>query len=159
MSTNNTNQYQDVALRKTAAGYFDISFDEDGDFFKTKGLDTALLMTIFEHRRADESQIAQPEQRNGWLGNNILDIADFEIGSLLWLLYEAKADQATLNFAKSWTLDACQWLITDGYIDRVEVDSFYDENTHLNITIKLLQGDKTITKSFNLWENTRNVKF
>ncbi len=155
----NSMKYQDIALVMTDGGYFDIDFDEHGDFLKTEGLDTALLMTVFERRRADQSEIAQPEQRGGWLGNDLLAIADFEIGSKNWLLYQAAATQATLNFAKAWNLEAAQWFVDDAIVDNVEVQSFYDKISDLNIAIIFIQSDKTVTKSINLWKNTRYVKF
>ena len=157
--TNILDKYQDIALVDTGSGYFDIDFDDQGDFLKTKGLDTSLLMTVFEKRRAAESEIVQPEQRNGWLGNDILSIPNFEIGSKNWLLYQSRADQETLNFAKSWNLEASQWYVEDDIVDSVEVNSYYNDLNQLMIDITFVQGNKTITKSINLWENTRYIKF
>ncbi len=51
-------------------GFYDIDIDSSGDIDKTDGFDTAILMSFFCERRADESEVTVAELRRGWVGNS-----------------------------------------------------------------------------------------
>ena len=133
---------------------YDINFI-DGDFEKEDGFDTAILISFLAERRASESEVLEPQHRRGWVGNEINGFDNFEYGSKLWLLYQARATQSTLNNAITYVNDAFQWMIEDGYVQNIIVTAEYDENLDLIINIQFVRNnDATITRSFNLWNAT-----
>jgi len=146
--------FVDVLLQKTSAGYYDLGFD-NGDLYSTDGFTSALLMSIFCERRAKPSEVAPPEKRRGWWGNAFLGFADFEMGSKLWLLSQARADQNSLNNSITYVNNALKWLIDDKYVDKVIVGAEYDSQNRLLLAIQLLIGqDIVLNKGFRLWQNT-----
>lgn len=146
--------FVDILLEKNTDGYYDIAFD-NGDLKSTEGFTSALLMSIFCERRATPSEVATPEKRRGWWGNSFLGFTDFEIGSKLWLLSQARADQVSLNNSITYANNALDWLIEDKYIDKVNVSAEYDEQNRLLLAIQLLIGqDIVLNKGFRLWQNT-----
>ena len=110
----------DILLEKTALGYYDISFTDEGDFVTTDGLDTAILMSILSEKRADSSEIVTPEHRGGDWSNELNDIVDYEVGSKFWLLYQARANEESLNFGIGAIEEGLQWMIDDELIKEVE---------------------------------------
>ena len=146
--------FVDILLRKNTEGYYDLDFD-NGDLYSTDGFTSALLMSIFCERRATPSEVAPPEKRRGWWGNAFLGFTDFEMGSKLWLLSQARADQNSLNNSITFTNNALEWLVDDKYIDKVNVSAEYDEQNKLLLAIQLLIGqDIVLNKGFKLWQNT-----
>lgn len=120
----------DIAFQQDSAGFYDLSIDPTtGDLAGTEGLNTAILLSAFCERRADEADIAQPEHRRGWVGNLVGPDADegFEYGSHLWLLEQVRLTQDTANRARDALRQAFQWLIDDGLVHHIGMDV---EKTH-----------------------------
>ena len=147
----------DIHFNKTK-GYFDFDFASTGDFITTQGLDTALLMSIYVDKRAASSEVPASELRRGWWGNLAGNYANYEIGSKLWLLMQARNNNETLNLAKTYTYDCLQWLIQDQLATRIEVvDNFVDLN--LLLSIKIYKGQSIIfSNAYILWNNTEEVQ-
>lgn len=146
--------FVDVTLKKENRTFYDLDF-VDGDLAKTDGFGSALKMSILCERRAEASEVPSPSKRRGWWGNEALDIANFEIGSKLWLLNQARSTNVTLNRAVTYSQDATQWFVDDTYLDKVLVSSEYSDDTTMNISINLIRGqDKVLSMGFRIWENT-----
>jgi phage gp46-like protein len=145
----------DIKLRRSEdAQIYDINF-VDGDFEQMNGLDTAILMSLTCERRADESEVSLPEKRRGWIGNEINGFSDFEYGSKLWLLEQARATQDTLNKAVTYAQEALQWLVEDDYATSIVVDGEYDDNIELLLNIKFVRNNNVVeSRTFNVWQNT-----
>lgn len=149
-------RYTDVALSKTADGYYDISIGEDGDVVKTDSFDTALLLSIFCERRADASEVPEPQRRRGWIGNLFGAV---EYGSKLWLLYQARLTVNNVNRARGYLEQALSWLVDFGYLRRVVVQTRRDLDTGSLIADIQLQrfDDKIDERSYTLWDNTGRI--
>jgi phage gp46-like protein len=142
-------------LLNNDAGYHDISFT-NGDFTLTNGMETALLMSIYCEKRASESEIPAPEMRRGWWGNTVLGFGNYEIGSKIWLLEQARKDNITLGLSRTYSADSLQWLIEDNLAKDVTVDSSFIAggiSIDVDIAISL---NKTISSSYELWQNTNS---
>lgn len=130
---------------------YDIQIDADGDILTDDFFDTSLLYSIFGERRASPSEVVEPQQRRGWIGNS----ADFENGSKVWLLSQARLTRSTLNRAQDEIRKALQWLIDDGYavsIDRVAV-GVVGGRIQADVVIRRSR-DKVDRRFYTLWENT-----
>jgi len=146
----------DVALTQdTTDGTFDLSIVA-GDFVSTNGFDTALPMSLWCERMADESEVLPIDLRRGWWGN-LLDADGFEIGSKLWLLDQRRRNQSTLNAAVDYVRDGLQWLVDDGHLVSIDVSAqFISEGISITITLYRSNG-ATDRRSFVLWENTSGI--
>ena len=143
----------DFDLIQRDDGFFDIQI-EDGQFVTENAFDTAILMSLFEERRADESQQPVNFLRRGWWGNELADVEDFEIGSLLWLLYQARSTNDTVNNAVSFTNESLQWMIEDNFLSNIEVTGSRDESK-VTVNIDFIRRNDVVdSKGFTLWNNT-----
>lgn len=126
----------------------------NGQFEVDDGFDTALFISLFEEKRADQSEQAVNFLRRGWWGNELQDIPGFEIGSKLWLVYQARKTQTILNLAQTYARDGLQWLIDQGFLDDLTVDGiFFGDGIKLTINL-IRSNDIVATRSFDLWNNT-----
>ena len=146
--------FVDIKMAKTSDGYYDLSF-EDGDLVTTEGFDTAINMSIMCERRASVSEVPAPAKRRGWWGNAYLGFANFEIGSKLWLLLQARATENTLNNAVTFAKAALQWFVDDEYLDKVNATADYDTEGTLVLLIELIRAqDIVLSNGYRLWGNT-----
>lgn len=137
---------------------YDLSL-KDGELNLVDNFDTSLQMVVYCERRADGSEVARPELRRGWHGNEFADLVGFEIGSKLWLLKQARLDQTTVNQAIAYAQEGASWYVTQGYLYKVEVNCLIVDNQKGSITLefKLYRSPNEIeTKSFILWNNTES---
>lgn len=143
---------RDILLEKSG-DLFDISF-ENGDFKTTEGLDTSIIMSLLTDQRAESSEVSEPSLRRGWLGNEMNEDPDYELGSKLWLLDQARAVEKSVNDGVSFAKEAFEWFLDDQLTKDNEVTgSLLSEGIQINITF--VKFDNTIlSKQFNLWENT-----
>lgn len=130
---------------------FDIIIDENGDILTDDFFDTSILYSIFGERRASASEVVEPQLRRGWIGND----DDFENGSKVWLLSQARLTRSNLNRLESEIRSALQWLVDDGYavaIGRITVDL---NNGVVGAWVPIERSrDKVDRKFYTLWENT-----
>lgn len=148
----------DIALIQDSLGQFDIDIDPlTGDLLGVDGFETALAMSLFCERRANESEIPTPELRRGWWGNELDPEDSFEIGSKLWLLDQPKRLQSILNAANNYAKDGLSWLTDDEHLKGVKANAiFTDDGCTINIELER-DSSSTETRSFKLWENTNAV--
>lgn len=152
--------FVDITLKKTdTRTYYDLDI-VSGDLQTTEGFESALNMSILCERRASASEVPSPVNRRGWLGNEALDVADFEIGSKLWLLSQARANNVTRGNAVTYTKDATQWFIDDNDLDKINVSAQFGETFGVNgvpleLGIDLIRSqDIVLSKNYKLWDNT-----
>ena len=147
-------QIIDISFSQDTSGLYDLEISENGDFQTVAGFDTALLMSIYCERRASASQVPDVSRRRGWIGNEDGEIEGFEIGSLVWLYYQARAISATANGIDSAAREGLQWLLDDGYANRIDVKSdVYADSVLLDVTISIV-NKPVETRNFELWQNT-----
>jgi len=148
----------DIAiLRNQETGKFYTQLS-NGDFLTNNNFDTSLTISLFGDKRADPSEVTAAENRRGWWGNPFnTDEIDFQLGSKLWLLEQARAVPATLNKAITYAKESLQWLIEDDHAKRIQVSGTLSQNNiQLVITI-FRDASVTETRYYDLWENTGSV--
>lgn len=149
----------DLLLKQNAEGIYDIDFGSDGDFLKTSGFDTAILMSLFMEKRASEAEVLLPQFRRGWWGNELNEVDGYEIGSKLWLLDQVPLTESTVSKAVNFAQDSLSWLKEDGLLKDVTVTGTKDSEDRqitLNINLVRLNGS-TEDKFFELWDNTGTI--
>lgn len=148
----------DLKLTRDSDRQWDISIDPvTGDFAIDDSMNTAIEMTVRCQRRADASQVATPEYRRGWIGNELSDVPEFQQGSLLWLLYQAKLTDVNADLAADFLNDAFAWMVEDGLLAEAQVaGQRLLEGVRLSVKLKRTDG-RTESRLFDLWENTVNA--
>lgn len=79
------------------------------------GLETAVFLSLFLDRRAEDSDELPAGQtdRRGWWADEFSTVEGDRIGSRLWLLARSKDVASVLPLAKQYAEEALQWLIDD----------------------------------------------
>jgi phage gp46-like protein len=135
-------------------GFYDISFDDNGDFQLTTGFDTAILMSFFVDKRADSSEVAIPENRRGWWGDTVSNYVDDETGSKIWLFEQSRLTTVEANKLSDEAFDASQWFLQDKHLESLDCNaSISDDTVILTINYKI-KNSATESNSYELWENT-----
>jgi len=141
-------------VREVGTNIYDIDFDSDGDFLMIEGLDTSILMSVFGEKRATASELIEPIFRRGDWSNELNDVIDYQVGSLYWLLEQARADQESLNLAIDALEDGLSWMIDDALVKEVSVDGDIIDNEMI-LRIELTQkNDQIDTYRFNAFSAT-----
>ena len=134
-----------------ANNLWDMTFT-NGDLTSTANLDTAVLMSLYTDYRASNSEVPQIQRRRGWWGNVVSNYPDYQIGSKIWLLYQARLNQDTLNLVKTYIYNCLSWMIDDGYITGINilVEATSNEGILVFITLSISQNI-VYSNEFQLW--------
>jgi phage gp46-like protein len=131
-------------------GYWDLDI-ENGDIAKTDSLDTAIYMSVFCEKRAN--QLSEPTLRRGHFTNQFNLVSGYEVGSSLWLYIEqAKQTDSNLSLIKSAINNGLRWLIEDDIISKTKVEATKN-NTQINLEIELINKLQVNSKYYNLFLN------
>ncbi len=87
------------------------------------GLKSAVVISLFTDRRANADDVLPDgtDDRRGWWGDPLGDVAGDRIGSRLWLLSREKQLQSVVTRARDYAAEALQWLVEDGIARAVDV--------------------------------------
>lgn len=131
---------------------YDISFDTDGDILTDDFFDTSILYSIFGEKRADSSEVVEPQRRRGWIGS---EGKDFENGSKLWLFEQARLTKSNLNRIDDELRKALQWLVDDGFAASVDevVNTIISNGILLDGIIRHSRSPVE-RRFFEFWQNT-----
>ena len=115
----------------------------EGALAQDDGLVTAIIISLFSNRRAraDDQLPAGGNDRQGWWGDLLPPVAGDQIGSRLWLLRREKTTPQTLNRAREYAQEALQWLVDDGQVSQVEVETEETRRGVLGMLIKVILLD------------------
>jgi len=135
---------------------------ENNDLVSDEGLETAVVISLFTDRKADEDDILpDPDgSKRGWWGDLGSGIENDQIGSKLWLLEREKTTEETLVRAKQYIFDALQWMIDDGITNKIEVDVERQGSITpiLAFLVKIYKNTTILNISFNeQWEAQENA--
>lgn len=114
-------------------------------------VETNAINSLFSDAPAQDGDVLAPgTPRRGYLGD-IFDERGHVFGSRLWLLEGSEATQATAERAKTYALEALQWMIDDRHITGVAFETeVYDEDVGLAIDLTTADGRSTRLGPFKL---------
>ena len=146
----------DIALRWDPALFAADLAIEANDLASDEGLKTAVVLSLFTDRRAEEGD-ALPDgstDRRGWWGDAFPVATDDRIGSRLWLLSREKQAATVLSRAEEYAREALQWLLDDRVAERIAVTV---ENPRagmlgLEVVIYRPQADPVTYRFDRIWE-------
>ena len=106
---------------------------EAGDLVAEGSLRTAVILSLFLDRRANDDDILpnDSDDRRGWWADTVAPMTDYgigggsvsgdRIGSRLWLLSREKQLAGVLERARHYAEEALTWLVEDGVATAVQV--------------------------------------
>lgn len=114
-------RYIDLTYTQDDDGIYDIVIDAEAvDFATTDGLESAILVSLFSDRRADESEVSDPMQRRGWIGDLVSDIPQDRYGSGLWLYEQRRLTDAISSGVRSEAVQSLDWMVEMGLVNYVD---------------------------------------
>jgi len=122
-----------------------------GDLATGDDLQTAIFISLFSDRQARPDDDFEGDDRRGWWGDTG---SDYPIGSRIWLLRRQKLTIAVANKAIDYAVEALQWLIDDGVIASLSVNSqiVYPSRLTLEITYQKPGQTSNTVNYFWVWE-------
>lgn len=144
---------QDVLIQADSDGLYDLVVD--GNLFASAGgFETAIPVSLFTDARAPAALVPDPQYRRGWIGNLLTAQTMRQLGSILWVLDQARITQETLNVARLAAQDAFQWMLDDGIALSVLVDVTRSPKGALLITIQITDTSNVVSRYQTLWRAT-----
>lgn len=112
-------------------------FLDGPDLGGLKDLETAVVISLFTDRRAEDDDPVDPTDRRGWWADTFPGVEGDKIGSRLWELEREKQTQQTLNRAHAYVQEALAWLVDDGVAESIEVETEWVKMGFLGIGVKI----------------------
>lgn len=113
------------------------------DLRRDDGLETALYLSLFTDRRAEDGE---ETDRRGWWGDGVPVVPDDRWGSRLWQLARAKSEPATARRAEEYVREALTWLTEDRVTDRVEVTAELAAPGALVLSVTVYRPNQDVTR-------------
>lgn len=143
----------DIKFIQDSKGRWHIDF-ENGDLAFTKGLDTALYMSVFGEKRASSSEVTKPDLRRGHFTNEFSRVLNYQVGCLFWYYTsQSKLTDSVLKGLETTIQNGLSWLITDGYFSKTTT-TITRISGGFNIDIKLINKLHENSKFYNLFVAT-----
>lgn len=153
----NDNPDDDANDRVFDDNNFHFRIDANGDLQRDETFHSFINVSLFTDRRADKSEVVQPQKRRGWQGDELLDLEGYLIGSKLWLFDQARNTIETKNKAVETVRNALEWFVKVGYCDRIEVTGKRIMPITLKITSTFFVENNIINSfTFDVWQKTNN---
>ena len=134
-------------------GLFEIA-QKGGDFDTVDGLETAILVSLFTNSRRDESDISNPLNRGGWIGNWRTSKRPRELGGLCWTVEHERLTREVLNIARENAQNALAWMIDDGLCRNIEVETEPQNQSKIQYKITITSRDGIKYDYIYLWDKT-----
>ena len=151
---------QDIAVVfNTEFNTRDIAVGDDGDLESVDGYSTSLSLSILTNQRADSSEVAQPLNRKGWIGDLTPKTFGREIGSKVWLFYQSRVVDETVNGIRNAMYDGLMWMLQDSQISNLEVTAEKSGSNGIVALVTINVANNTVRRYFNFWDDTeeRNI--
>lgn len=143
----------DVLIRANEYGLYDLVIN-GSDFDSAYGFETSIPVSFFSDARAPSNLVQEASRRRGWIGN-ILYIDDGrELGSLLWILDQARITEDTLNLGRSFTQESLQWMIDDNIARSITVTVERTSARGIEIYTDIIAIDNSVQRFLTLWRKT-----
>lgn len=110
---------------------------ESNDLATDEGLETAVLLSLFLDRRADDGDVLPDGEtdRRGWWADAFPVANGDRFGSRLWILARAKPTQETALRVEEYAREALAWLKDDLVAERIDVSAELSESKMLGIDV------------------------
>jgi phage gp46-like protein len=110
----------DIKIIYDKDGYFDIDI-KNGDIQTDEDIETAVLISLFCDRRANDDEIDVLDKR-GWYGDLYSIQQNDKTGSKLWLLKREKLTALTIARIRNYSNEALAHLVEDKRVKDIDVN-------------------------------------
>lgn len=93
------------------------------DLLQEDTLVSAVIVSLMADRLAAPNEVPAGTDRRGWWADAYAQEGD-RTGSRLWLLQRTKQLPETLQRARTYIGEALQWLVDDGFVDKIDLVVF-----------------------------------
>ena len=128
----------------------------DNDLASDRGLETAVLLSLFLDRRAqpdDRPPSGDPNDRRGWWADELAAVEGDQIGSRLWLLDRSVSSNETARRAEEYVREALAWLIEDRVASSIDVQiDTADNNLQIGLTLQRPGRDAVSFRFAHVWD-------
>jgi phage gp46-like protein len=116
---------------------------ESLDLVKDDGLKTAVILSLFIDRRAEDDDELPDNtgDRRGWWADAYPDVVGDQYGSRLWLLSREKQVPSVLARAKEYAEEALSWMVEDGIAESVLVTAEWVRRGMLGLLVQITKPD------------------
>lgn len=133
----------------------------DSDLASDRGIETAVLLSLFLDRRADDDDVppsGDPNDRRGWWADEFAENAGDLIGSRLWLLDRSVLSRETEFRAEEYVREALAWMIEDKVVAGIDITIERTKNALL-IAIGLNRPgrDQVSFKFSRVWDSMQEA--
>jgi len=143
----------DACLKQIAGDLYDVDIGVNGDILSVDFFDTAIIVSLFAERRADESEVVESRLRRGWIGNE--GTPNFEIGSKIWLYEQSRLTRTVLNGITIAARQALQTLVDEGFATQIKSVDAVITTTGISLNVIINRPNSKVDKRyFTLWDNT-----
>lgn len=144
----------DIALAwGPADGDADLTIVDD-DLGADDGLRTAVLLSLFTDRRAEEDDAIPSEdgERRGWWADQFAQVEGDLIGSRLWLLDRSTRREDLIPRAEEIAREALAWMLEDKVAESIDVTAEAEGNRlAFAITIHRPEADPASFRFWHVW--------
>ncbi len=127
---------------------------EGGNLLRDDGLEAAVLISLFTHRRSPIDLVEAGGDRKGWWGDAFPQVTGDEIGSLLWTAARSHLTQAVVEEMRGFVEQALEWMRADGVVDSIAVQIEQRRDIVL-FTVDLQRPQDPTSR----WQKTWEVRF
>lgn len=144
----------DAVLQELDGGLFDLKIGFDGDIETDDFFDTAIQVSLFSDKRANESEVLESRKRRGWIGNEVRDDG-FEVGSKLWLFEQSRLTRTVMNQVEDAARESLQWLVDDDFAVAIRTTQLTMTTTSITLEVTIERTTSQVEKFFfELWDRT-----
>lgn len=124
--------------------------EASNDLVSGDDIETAVLISLFSDRLANEDDVTDDGDRRGWWGDTGEDVL---LGSRLWLLNRSPLTREVARKAEVCAEEALAWLVSDGVLSAVSASTriLWPDRLYLTISLIRLGGSKQEYKFEWLW--------
>lgn len=130
----------------------------DNDLASDRGLETAMMLSLFLDRRAEDDDVppsGDDRDRRGWWADAFVLPGGGRYGSRLWLLDRSKLDGDTRLSAREYALEALAWMIEDRVVESIDVETeVTTDSLYLAVTPNRPGRDSVTFRFARAWDHT-----
>ena len=113
----------------------------------------AVVISLLTWRRAEDGDLLDDDQRNGWWGDTFPTLERDRIGSRLWQLRRRTLTDDTLRDAEAFVRESLAWLDDDGRVGAVTVTASRGVNRlDLQVVLSMRDGSVIDVQLDSLWQ-------
>ena len=148
---------QDIAVViDSITGLRDMSIGDNGDLVASTGFDTSIDNSILVNQRASSEEVAQAQERRGWIGDLYPRSTDFKVGSKIWLFEQERRTQNVMNAIRDLAFNSLEWMVEGNHAERITASVEPVGASEARLTVQIFVGNNLVKRYFNLWTNTRS---